>query len=306
MYFDFDDRYTDIEPVGSAINRRDGVAMAVVVHLLVIAAILFLPQLLSRPTPDAQKQPPPPHDDPPLFVNVNPKIDLPALKKPQRAEMSDLDRSARALERAPDPTNPLPAAKGNSAERAEATPEEIMKGKGEAPQPAPEAPPVEQPQMPDPRTDPQLALNQRPRVQPPGGGSLGEALKNLQKYVQSESFNNQKSNVQEFGPLQFDTKGVEFGPWVRRFVSQVRRNWFVPYAAMTMRGRVVITFNVHRNGAITDVTVIRPSEIDSFNTAAVNALLASNPTAPLPPEYPDEHAFFTVTFFYNETPPGQH
>ena len=59
--------------------------------------------------------------------------------------------------------------------------------------------------------------------------------------------------MQEFGPLQFDTKGVEFGPWIRRFVAQVRRNWFIPLAAMTMRGRVVITFNVHRNGALTDV-----------------------------------------------------
>ncbi len=110
---------------------------------------------------------------------------------------------------------------------------------------------------------------------------------------------------QEFGPLQFDTKGVEFGPWIRRFIAQVQRNWFVPYAAMSMRGHVVITFNVHRNGAITDVTVVRPSEIDSFNTAAVNALLASNPTTPLPPEYPADKAFFTVTFFYNESPPGQ-
>jgi hypothetical protein len=56
---------------------------------------------------------------------------------------------------------------------------------------------------------------------------------------------------------------------------------------------------------ISDVTVIRPSEIESFNTAAVNALLASNPTAPLPPEYPDDKAHFTVTFYYNESPPGQ-
>ena len=71
-----------------------------------------------------------------------------------------------------------------------------------------------------------------------------------------------------------------------------------------MRGRVVITFYVHRNGALTDVTVVRPSEIESFNTAAVNALLASNPTTPLPPEYPDDKAFFTVTFYYNESPPG--
>ena len=29
----------------------------------------------------------------------------------------------------------------------------------------------------------------------------------------------------------------------------------------------------------------------------------SNPTEPLPPEYPSEKAFFTVTFYYNESPP---
>jgi TonB family protein len=202
-------------------------------------------------------------------------------------------------------TNPLPSARGNSTERTESTPEEKMRGQGPAPQPAPPAPPVETPSIADQRQA-DMAMMQKPQLQqPPPGGSLGEALKNLQKYVQNESFNNQKGQAQEFGPLQFDTKGVEFGPWIRRFVSQVRRNWFVPMAAMSMRGRVVITFNVHRNGALTDVTVIRPSEIESFNTAAVNALLASNPTTPLPPEYPDDKAFFTVTFFYNESPPGQ-
>jgi hypothetical protein len=31
-------------------------------------------------------------------------------------------------------------------------------------------------------------------------------------------------------------------------------------------------------------------------------LLSSNPTQPLPPEYPDDKAFFTVTFYYNEVP----
>jgi TonB family protein len=305
MYFDFDDRYSDIEPVGSAINRRDGVAVSIAVHVLIVVAILFLPRVLPKSLTEAVYQPPPPKEDNPRFVVVNPKVDLPALKQPERAELSDKDRMARAIEKALKSENPLPAATGNTAEREESTPEEKMKGRGEAPQPAPEAPPpVETPPPAPPQNDPQMAMMQR-RAQQQGGGSLGEALRNLQKYVQNENFSNQKGNVQEFGPLQFDTKGVEFGPWIRRFVSQVRRNWFVPYAAMSMRGRVVITFYVHRNGALTDVTVIRPSEIDSFNTAAVNALLASNPTAPLPPEYPDDKAFFTVTFFYNESPPGQ-
>jgi TonB family protein len=307
MYFDFNDRYRDIEPVGSAINRRDGVFLAVILHLLVIIAMLLAPQYIEQFLPAAlveKPQPPPQPKDNPMFVFVQPKADLPPLRQPDRVEMSDVDRSARSTETAPKLENPLPMAKGNSTERSESTPDERMKGEGPAKEPAPKAPPVETPSAVDQRTA-DMALMQKPQTQPPPGGSLGDALKNLQKYVQNESFNNQKGQVQDFGPLQFDTKGVEFGPWIRRFISQVRRNWFVPMAAQTMRGRVVITFNVHRNGALTDVTVVRPSEIDSFNTAAVNALLASNPTTALPPEYPDEKAFFTVTFFYNESPPGQ-
>jgi len=308
MYFDFDDRYRDIEPVGSAINRRDGVAVAIVLHAAIVALLLFAPQYLERFLPAQLVQQPPPQPRPeqerPRFVFVQPRVELPPTRQPDKFEMSDLDRSARSPEKTPSLTNPLPSARGNSAERTEASPEEKMRGEGPAKEPAPPAPPVETPSVADQRQA-DMAMMQKPQVQPPPGGSLGEALKNLQKYVQKDSFNNQKGQAQEFGPLQFDTKGVEFGPWIRRFVSQVRRNWFVPMAAMSMRGRVVITFFVHRNGALTDVTVIRPSEIDSFNTAAVNALLASNPTTPLPPEYPDDKAFFTVTFYYNESPPGQ-
>jgi TonB family protein len=276
---------------------------------VIVALLLFAPQYLEQFLPAQVVQPPPQQQprpqDQPRFVFVQPRVDLPPLRRPERFEMSDIDRSARSPEKTPSLTNPLPSARGNSTERTESTPEEKMRGQGPAPQPAPPAPPVETPSIADQRQA-DMAMMQKPQLQqPPPGGSLGEALKNLQKYVQNESFNNQKGQAQEFGPLQFDTKGVEFGPWIRRFVSQVRRNWFVPMAAMSMRGRVVITFNVHRNGALTDVTVIRPSEVESFNTAAVNALLASNPTTPLPPEYPDDKAFFTVTFFYNESPPGQ-
>lgn len=306
MYFDFDDRYRDIEPVGSAINRRDGVAMAIVLHAVLIAALWALPQYLPASQQVELMQPQPqPRDEPPMFVFVQPRVELPALRESPRPEISDLDRTARSPLKAPSLESALPMARGNSRERTEAAPEEKMRGQGPAPETAPPAPPVvEQPSVTDQRNA-EMAMMQRPQMQPPPGGSLGDALRNLQKYVQNESFSNQKGQTQEFGPLQFDTKGVEFGPWIRRFISQVRRNWFVPMAAMTMRGRVVITFFVHRNGALTDVTVIRPSEIESFNTAAVNALLASSPTTPLPPEYPDDKAFFTVTFYYNESPPGR-
>ncbi|HJU43213.1 MAG TPA: TonB family protein [Vicinamibacterales bacterium] len=308
MYFDFDDRYRGFEPIGSAINRRYFVAIAVALHAVIIATVLYVPEILPARVQQAELIPQPqprPRPEPTTFVFMEPRVELPPLREPERPELSDRDRSARSPLKAPSLDSPLPMARGNSRERIEAAPAERMRGEGPSTRPAPAAPEPapETPTMADERNA-QLAMMQRPPMTPPGG-SLGDALRNLQKYVQNESFNNQKGQTQDFGPLQFDSKGVEFGPWIRRFVSQVRRNWFVPMAAMTMRGRVVITFYVHRNGALTDVTVIRPSEIESFNTAAVNALLASNPTTPLPPEYPDDKAHFTVTFYYNESPPGR-
>ena len=90
-----------------------------------------------------------------------------------------------------------------------------------------------------------------------------------------------------------------------RFKAQVERNWFplIPQAAMSMSGHVVLTFNVHKSGMITDLIVAKPARIDGFNHAAYGAMVSSNPTIPLPPEYPADKAFFTVTFFYNEAPP---
>lgn len=147
--------------------------------------------------------------------------------------------------------------------------------------------------------------NASPATRPPGG-SLGQALKNLEKYVQNEAFNNPNGGNSPFGPyIQFDTKGVEFGPWIRRFVAQIKRNWLIPEAAMVMRGHVVVTFNVHKDGRITDIAIKQPSGIDAFDRAAANSLQWSNPTTPLPPEYPSPTALFTVTFYYNEQPPSQ-
>ena len=88
-------------------------------------------------------------------------------------------------------------------------------------------------------------------------------------------------------------------------MAQIYRNWFVPYAAMTMSGHVVLTFNVHKDGALTDLTVQRPSTVDAFTNSAFNAMRGSDPTFPLPEEYPDDQAFFTVTFYFNDRPPGR-
>ena len=312
MYFDFDDRYADVEPVGRAINLRDGVGVSIAVHAVMVALLIIVPQFMpERAVPaeeDVLKLESAEKKEEPRFVFVQPRLDLKAAKPPERAECRTSIARRATPSAHPSSTTRCHMRVATRPSASKPGRRSAHAGSGPAEEPAPPAPPtVETPEATvDPNAQGRMAMQKPQPAQPPPGGKLGDALSNLQRYVDQESFDNQRGGTQEFGPaIQFDTKGVEFGPWIRRFVAQVKRNWFVPYAAMSLRGRVVITFFVHRSGAVTDVTVISPSSVDSFNLAARNALLASNPTEPLPPEYPDDKAFFTVTFFYNESPDGR-
>ncbi|MGE3955305.1 MAG: TonB family protein [Vicinamibacterales bacterium] len=304
---------------------REGVLLSIILHLLFVIVLITAPDWLAqfelfRPEPQQVAMQQKPEEERTRFVFVQPKLDLRAERPPDRAELSDMDRQAASPTPNPQQQNPLPYSQGNTRERVERSQQEVARGQGPAPDPLAGQQSPSQAQQP-----PQLAENelrlpeaqsalQIPSSRPPApragalgrsptqGGSLGDALRNLERYVQRDNFDNAQGGG-AFGPaIQFDTKGVEFGPWVRRFVAQVKRNWMIPYAAMTMRGRVVVTFNVHKDGSITDLQVIGPSPVEAFNNAAYGALASSNPTAPLPPEYPSDKAFFTVTFFYNEEP----
>lgn len=280
--------------------------------------------------------------DRPRFVFVQPRLDMTNERPRENAPLADLDRSARTLQRSADASNPQPFSEGDSLEFVERTEErELAKGRGPEPEPSEATSAAQRAQAaaqqaqaqasaqqatqpaeggldmreadrgvlargPQGTVAPQVGVSAGNAASRPPGGALGQALRNLEKYVQDESFHNPGGGNSPFGPyIQFDTKGVEFGPWIRRFIAQIKRNWLIPEAAMLLKGNVAITFNVHKDGRITDVTVVRPSGTDSFDRAAANALAWSNPTQPLPPEYPSPTAFFTVTFFYNEQPPSQ-
>ncbi len=323
MYFDFEDYHPDIQTVGRALTRLEVILLSIIFHLLMVIGILVAPKYFPALLVPAQVARPlmvQPQDRT-QFVFVQPRIERPTPRSPQRAEPSDRDRMAATPFKPPQPSNPLPYNRGNSPERVDTPAQRPEVARGQGPQPEPQQMARNQgqtPPQPD-STSPKLSESSSglqlpsPRAATPNngaggrsaapGGSLGDALRNLQRYVQNEQFENSGGGGQ-FGPeIQFDTKGVEFGPWIRRFIAQVKRNWFIPYAAMSMKGHVVITFNIHKDGAISDLSVVGPSAIDAFNNAAFGALSASNPTQPLPPEYPSDKAFFTVTFYYNETPP---
>ena len=144
IHFDFEDRYQDENVVGSAITRRDGVALSVVFHSLLAVMLIVGPQLpMFQPSPEelarreealerereaAQRR----------FVFVQPRLDTPAPQPRERFELSDENRIAQAPQVARVPENPLPFSRGNSADRVEAEPAERARGPEEPPPPKPE------------------------------------------------------------------------------------------------------------------------------------------------------------------------
>jgi TonB family protein len=286
MYLDFEDHKPDTPHLPPAFSRLERLLMTAVAYLVIVIAYLVVPASWFAPRELQPLTQTPPQDDV-RFVMIEPLKERVAPPK-IRAEASDLDRQATTRERAPVPENPAPFSRGNTPDKVEgAPPAEPPKGSNGAGEstPPPEAPTI----LPAP-------------AQPAGtpGEGLANSLRNLQKTLRNENFSNENGGqTQQDAQISFDSKGVDFGWWLRRFVAQVKSNWFIPQAAMVLKGRVVITLNIHRNGAISDITVIQSSGIQSLDNAAANALRTSNPTVALPPEYPEDKVLFTVTFLYN-------
>ena len=275
--------------------------MSLLAHAIFTIIVLLTPE--TRWFASATPVTPVPQQDerslPFMLVEAAPRPSPP----PERPRVaSDADRRASSAERAPQPSNEQPFSRGNSADMLNGTPAppaEAMRG------PATPAPPNATPTPSPAPATPSEAPALRP-VAParPMSGGLGDSLRNIDQLIKRERFDNPTGGPNMNDPtISFDSKGVDFGPWLARFVAQVKRNWLIPYAAMTMRGHVVLTFYVHRDGRITDLQVVKASNVNAFNTAAFQALVQSNPTLRLPPEYPDDKCLFTVTFFYNERPP---
>jgi TonB family protein len=299
MYLDFEDYRPETPRVLSPISVREGVLISIIVHLALVLAYVLLPKDLFR---SADTVVPVQHSQEPLrFVEVVPLKDK-SLAPLLRADQSDLDRRAATREQAPKPDNTMPFSRGNTPELVEGGPK--TPPSPPAPTPAPPSPPAPPSTASLPDTASMLpAPAPAPVVPRSASRSLADSLHNLEQYLKNENYDNLKGgNSEQSADIQFDSMGVDFGPWLRRFKNQVERNWIVPTAAMTYRGRVVIQFNVLRNGTITDLNVVQPAGYPALTSSALSALKLSNPTANLPPEYPAEKVFFTVTFHYNEDP----
>lgn len=112
----------------------------------------------------------------------------------------------------------------------------------------------------------------------------------------------------EAGPLSFETAWYDWGEYAQSMVSRIRVNWYanMPQIIRTgMQGVVTIRFTIHRNGRISDVTILKTSGVPPYDFAARKAIELSSPLNALPKDFPNATERVTAMFYYNKDVPGR-
>jgi TonB family protein len=99
-----------------------------------------------------------------------------------------------------------------------------------------------------------------------------------------------------FGDGQF---GDRYGWYVAAVRNRVSANWLLATISphITQAPRVYVTFDILRDGTITNVNVRQSSGNPEVDRSALRAVLASNPLGPLPPDYPGNKV--SVEFYFD-------
>jgi TonB family protein len=113
----------------------------------------------------------------------------------------------------------------------------------------------------------------------------------------------------EAGPLSFETQWYDWGEYAESMVSKIRVHWYeempMPLLQSGMKGVVTIRFTIHRDGRITDVTILNSSSVTPYDFAAMKAIELASPLKPLPPDFPKDTERVTAMFYYNQEPPNR-
>ena len=109
------------------------------------------------------------------------------------------------------------------------------------------------------------------------------------------------------GPVSFETQWYDWGEYAEGMVNRIRVNWYanmpMPLLQTGLKGVVTIRFTIHRDGHISDITILNSSAIPPYDFAAKKAIELSSPLNPLPRDFPEETERVTCMFFYNQEPP---
>jgi len=114
---------------------------------------------------------------------------------------------------------------------------------------------------------------------------------------------------QAYGTMEMltPTEGVDFRDYLHRVYITVDRNWraVIPTSVMLGdKGVVSLQFKIMRDGSVPagHPVILRTSEKEPLDRAAVSSIRSSNPFEPLPPAFSGPYIELRFTYYYNLIP----
>jgi TonB family protein len=103
------------------------------------------------------------------------------------------------------------------------------------------------------------------------------------------------------GGLNLGDFGDRFSWYVNAVRARVSSNWLLTMVSSSISSapRVYITFDILRDGEVTNVEVTQSSGIPEVDRSALRAVLASNPLGPLPPDYQGKQVTVKIYFDFH-------
>jgi len=105
------------------------------------------------------------------------------------------------------------------------------------------------------------------------------------------------------GPIDIlsDTQGVDFGPYLRGVVQQVRTHWYllIPASVQQEKGKLAIEFAIRKDGRVADMRLVASSGDAALDRPAWGSITASDPFTPLPSEFSGPYLALRFRFYYN-------
>lgn len=89
----------------------------------------------------------------------------------------------------------------------------------------------------------------------------------------------------------------DFGPYMRELQRRIKMNWDPPKGNESKR--VVLLFKIAKDGRLLSCSVFKSSGLPGADKAAINAVQATAPFRPLPPEFKGQSIDIQFTFDYN-------
>ncbi len=226
---------------------------------------------------------------------VKPTLDKKTLEQLQAM------RKARAPGAAAAPPTPQPPQQTASQPAPQQQP---------APQPLPQHPPQQQAMVDAPRPAPT-----RPNFgnQPQ---SAGDAIR--QAAQQAAQNRGQGGDYGANSPVAHqgaatgvevlsDTMGVDFAPYLRRILSDIKRTWIplIPEEArppLNKQGETLIRFIILPDGRVGAMNLDGSTQDEAIDRAAWGAIKGNNPFPPLPNQFHGPQLELRIRFLVNKTP----